>query len=77
MPFGINKGDKMFKFHDRRENLRRKKKELFKEIDAGRKPKFKELVSIMIAQYLVILPIVFGVVLVFMLFAKLLLLLWE
>ena len=76
MPFGINKGDKMFKFHDRRK-FKKKKKELFKEIDAGRKPKFKELVSIMIAQYLVILPIVFGVVLVFMLFAKLLLLLWE
>ena len=66
----------MFKFYNRGESLRKRQKELFKNIEVGEKPKFKDLVSIMLAQYLVILPIVFGVVLVFMLFAKLILLFW-
>lgn len=58
-------------------NGKRKEKELFKDTKMNEKPNFKDLVSIMFKQYLVILPIVFGFILVFMLLTKLLLLLWK
>ncbi|MDV4152303.1 hypothetical protein R0131_15870 [Clostridium sp. AL.422] len=65
----------MFKINNEKKNNRRE----IKKYDSERfndKPKFKELVSIMFSQYIIIFPIVFGVMIIFMVFAKLLLFIW-
>lgn len=51
-------------------------KKVYMDNKENDKIKFKELVSIMISQYLVILPVVFIVMISLMLFVKLLLLFW-
>lgn len=65
----------MFRINNKKEDI---KKEVLKNKDnkVNEKPKFKELVSIMFSQYLIILPVVFIVMFLFMLIVKLLLFFW-
>ena len=65
----------MLRLNDEKKNNKRKIKQYDSE-SFNDKPKFKDLVAIMFSQYIVILPIVFGVMIIFMLFAKLLLFIW-
>ena len=46
----------MFRFDHRKDEQRRREKELLKEVKMTEKPKFKDLVAIMLHQYLIILP---------------------
>ena len=63
----------MFRFDYRKDEQRRREKELLKEVRMTEKPKFKDLVAIMFAQYLIILPVAFIGIIVFALAIKLLL----
>ena len=63
----------MFRFDHRKDEQRRREKELLKEVKMTEKPKFKDLVAIMFAQYLIILPVAFIGIIVFALAIKLLL----
>ena len=49
----------MFRFDDREEEILIKDRELTKQIENMEKPKFKDLFAIMLAQYSIILPMVF------------------
>lgn len=49
----------MFRFDDREEERIRKDKELLHEIKYMEKPKLKDMIAIMLAQYAIILPMVF------------------
>ena len=66
----------MFRFDHRKDEQRRREKELLKEVKMTEKPKFKDLVAIMFAQYLIILPVAFIWIIVFALAIKLLLKYW-
>ncbi|MBM6836676.1 hypothetical protein H9X78_05100 [Clostridium saudiense] len=66
----------MFRFDYRKDEQRRREKELLKEVRMTEKPKFKDLVAIMFAQYLIILPVAFIGIIVFALAIKLLLKYW-
>lgn len=58
----------MFRFDYRKEERKKHEKELMKNVKMSEKPKFKDLISIMLAQYLVILPVaVIGIVVFFLL----------
>lgn len=49
----------MFRFNDKKEKLRKLEKELMENVKMNEKPKFRDLVSVMIAQYMIILPVTF------------------
>ena len=65
----------MFRLNNNIENINKAARQN-KENEFNEKPRFKDLVSIMISQYLVILPVVFVTMIVLMLIAKLLLFIW-
>ncbi|MGN0026509.1 MAG: hypothetical protein ACI33I_05830 [Clostridium sp.] len=65
----------MFRLNNKKENINKVARQN-KENEFNEKPRFKDLVSIMISQYLVILPVVFVTMIVLMLIAKLLLFIW-
>ncbi|MDY2632724.1 MULTISPECIES: hypothetical protein [unclassified Clostridium] len=65
----------MFRLNNKKENINKVVRQN-KENEFNEKPRFKDLVSIMISQYLVILPVVFVTMIVLMLIAKLLLFIW-
>lgn len=65
----------MFRLNNKKENINKVVRQN-KENEFNEKPRFKDLVSIMISQYLVILPVVFITMIVLMLIAKLLLFIW-
>lgn len=65
----------MFRLNNKKENINKVARQ-HKENEFDEKPRFKDLVSIMISQYLVILPVVFVTMIVLMLIAKLLLFIW-
>lgn len=65
----------MFRLNNKKENINKVERQN-KENEFNEKPRFKDLVSIMISQYLVILPVVFVTMIVLMLIAKLLLFIW-
>ncbi len=65
----------MLRFNYEKKNNKRKIEQYYSK-NFNDKPKFKDLVSIMFSQYIVILPIVFGIMIIFMLFAKLILFIW-
>lgn len=66
----------MFRFNDRAELEKIRQRNLCKDVKMDRKPSFRELLSIMFAQYLIILPIAFGGIIIFMLITRLVLFLW-
>lgn len=66
----------MFRFNYRKEISTLKSKAMYDNIKMDEKPKFKDIISIMFAQYLLIIPIVFGIVVGIMLVLKLVLFLW-
>jgi len=66
----------VFRFDDKKEELRRTEKELMRSVKMNEKPKFKELVSIMLAQYLIILPVAFIGMIAFILVIKVILYFW-
>lgn len=66
----------MFRFDYRKDEQRRREKELLNEVRMTEKPKFKDLIAIMFAQYLIILPVAFIGMVVFILAIKLLLKFW-
>lgn len=66
----------MFRFDDRKEEREKHEKELMKNVKMNEKPKFKDLISIMLAQYLVILPVAFIGIVVFFLVLRGILYLW-
>lgn len=66
----------MFRFDDRKEERKKYEKELMKNVKMNEKPKFKDLISIMLAQYLVILPLVVIGIVVFFLVIRGILYLW-
>ena len=49
----------MFRFDDREEERIKKDKELLNDIRNMEKPKFKDMVAIMLAQYAIIFPMIF------------------
>lgn len=55
----------MFRFDHRKEEEKRKDRELMNQVHLKEKPKFKDLVAIMLAQYIIVLPVVFIGMLVF------------
>lgn len=67
----------MFRFDYRREEQKRREKELLSDVSMKEKPKFKDLVSIMIAQYLIILPVAIIGMIVFGLVLRLILNFWS
>ncbi|MGF0108329.1 hypothetical protein ACQRD5_02795 [Clostridium sp. SGI.024] len=75
MSFSVNEGERMFRLNNKKENINKVVRQN-KENEFNEKPRFKDLVSIMISQYLVILPVVFVTMIVLMLIAKLLLFIW-
>ncbi|WP_143152490.1 hypothetical protein [Clostridium cavendishii] len=59
----------MFRYDPLEEKQKQEEKQLFEDIKDKEKPKFKDLVAIMVAQYLIILPMlvigiaIFGLIL--------------
>lgn len=59
----------MFRYDPREEKRKQEEKQLLQDIKDKEKPKFKDLVAIMVAQYLIILPMlligvtIFGLIL--------------
>ena len=49
----------MFRFDDREEEMLLRDREAIRQIERMEKPKFKDLFAIMLAQYSIILPMVF------------------
>lgn len=66
----------LFRFDDRKEERKKREKELMENIKMGEKPKFKDLLSVMLAQYMVILPVAFGGMIVFFLVIRVILYFW-
>ncbi len=66
----------MFRFNYKKEEMKQKERQLLKEAKLYEKPKFKDLLSVVFAQYLIILPFVIIVMVVFLLIARVLLYLW-
>lgn len=66
----------MFRFDDKKEERRMREKELMRNIKMNEKPKFKDLVFIMLAQYAIILPVAFIGMIVFFLVIKGVLYFW-
>lgn len=66
----------MFRFDHKRYEERKRQKELLRDVKMTEKPKFKDLLAIMFAQYLIILPIAFIGMIAFGLVIKLLLKFW-
>lgn len=66
----------MFRLNHIQEEIRQKEKELLKETKLYEKPKFKDLLSVVFAQYLIILPFALIAIIVFLLIARVLLYLW-
>ncbi|MGL5354712.1 MAG: hypothetical protein ACRDA5_15575 [Clostridium sp.] len=66
----------MFRFDDRKEERRRREKELMETVKMGEKPKFKDLLAVMFAQYMVILPVAFGGIIAFFLVIRIILYFW-
>ncbi|MEG1287634.1 MAG: hypothetical protein RSD13_06230 [Clostridium sp.] len=66
----------MFRFNDKKEKIRNFKKELIESVKMDKKPKFRDLVSVMIAQYIIILPVVFIGMVVFFFVIQGILYLW-
>ena len=66
----------MFRFNHRKEELKQKERELLKEAKLYEKPKFKDLLSLVFAQYLIILPFVLIAIVTFLLIARVILYIW-
>ena len=66
----------MFRFDDKKEELKTRQRELMRTVKMGEKPKFKDLLSIMIAQYVIILPVAFIGIIIFFLVIKGILYFW-
>lgn len=66
----------MFRLSNIKEDAKQKESELLKEAKLYEKPKFKDLLSIVFAQYLIILPFALVAMVVFLLIARVLLYLW-
>ncbi|MDO4534904.1 MAG: hypothetical protein Q4B63_03730 [Clostridium perfringens] len=66
----------MFRFNMKKEEMKQKERELLREVKLYEKPKFKDLLSIVLAQYLIILPLAIIAIVVFLSMARALLYLW-
>ena len=66
----------MFRFDYRKEADRQRDRQLMNEVKFDKKPSFKELVTMMVSQYLLILPVLFIGIIVFILTAKIILFFW-
>lgn len=66
----------MFRFDYRKEADRERDRQLMNEVKFDKKPSFKELVTMMFSQYLLILPVLFIGIIVFILAAKIILFFW-
>ena len=67
----------MFRFNDRLYEEKSKEKQLLKEVRMKEKPNFKDLLAIMFAQYLIILPVAFIGIIVFAFAIRFLLSFWS
>lgn len=66
----------MFRFDDRKEERIKEEKELMRNVKMDEKPKFKDLLSIMFVQYLMILPVALIGIIVFFLLLRGILYFW-
>ena len=66
----------MFRFNYKKEEMKQKERQLLKEAKLYEKPKFKDLLSVVFAQYLIILPFAFIGIIVFLLISRGILYLW-
>lgn len=66
----------MFRFDYRKEADRQRDRQLMSEVKFDKKPSFKELLTMMLSQYLLILPVLFIGIIVFILTAKVILFFW-
>lgn len=66
----------MFRLRNIREEIKVREKELLKEVKLAKKPKFKDLLSLVLAQYIIILPFAFIGIIAFLLITRGILYLW-
>lgn len=66
----------MFRLNHIKEEIKTKEKELLKEVKLSEKPKFKDLLSLVLAQYIIILPFAFIGIIAFLLISRCILYLW-
>ncbi|MPQ43368.1 hypothetical protein [Clostridium tarantellae] len=67
----------MFRFNDRLEERKKRDKELMEEVKLGKKLNFKELISLMISQYIIILPWAFLCIFIFLIVAQGIIYFWS
>lgn len=66
----------MFRLRHIREDMKVRERELLKKVKLSKKPQFKDLLSLVFAQYIIILPFVFIGIIIFLLISRGILYLW-